>query len=122
MRSGRQSRRGGRKRHERVSNTRLDLVESGNRRLVHCHNRRRVDEGKMKPKNILKFARENIGRAVVIEWEDDQADSWHHFRVEDVQNDEIALSGMADDDRNQHDGSFFWETPHAIKTIKRRRK
>ena len=48
-----------------------------------------------------------VGRAVVIHWTDYDSD-WRHFRVERVEGNRVALTGMTDDEGHTHIGDFFW--------------
>jgi hypothetical protein len=59
-----------------------------------------------KPVNTSEIAR-LVGRAVVIHWADPDCD-WMHFRVERVEGQRVALTGMTDDRGNTHKGDFFW--------------
>lgn len=48
-----------------------------------------------------------VGRAVVIRWHNKDSD-WLHFRLERVEGNLVALTGMTDDEGNKHNGDFFW--------------
>lgn len=65
---------------------------------------------KPKPKKTPVRSRDLVklvGRAVVIHWVDEDSD-WKHFRVERVEGNRVALTGMTDDEGNTHKGDFFW--------------
>ena len=60
-----------------------------------------------------------ISRAIVVIWRNPDND-WNYFRLERVQGNRIALTGMSDDDGNHHVGDFFWANLDEIKSIKLR--
>ncbi len=72
----------------------------------------------MTRKQILDFAKKNVHMAVYIEWADQE--DWHFFRIERVGVQEIALTGMTDDQGNQHRGEFFWVEASEIYKIELR--
>ena len=57
--------------------------------------------------------------AVVIRWKDPEND-WHHFRIERVDGDRIALTGMTDPHFCTHNGDFFWVNASEIKSVRLR--
>jgi len=58
---------------------------------------------RVRPSDLVRL----VGRAVVIHWFDEDYD-WRHFRIERVEGDQVALTGMTDDKGNTHKGDFFW--------------
>jgi hypothetical protein len=70
----------------------------------------------MNAKEIISFAKKHQGMAVVAIFKDPD-DDWRHFRIERVEDQRIAFTGMTADDGTHHDGSFFWAEADEIRRI-----
>ena len=60
-----------------------------------------------------------LGRAVTVRWNNLDHD-WHHFRVERVKGNRVALTGMTNDEGMPHLGNYIWCDLSEFKSVKLR--
>ena len=73
----------------------------------------------MKTTNIVAFCKKHPLMAVVVDFKAVE-DDWRYFRIERVEGQKIAFTGMTDDDGTKHDGNFFWVGASEIQSIRLR--